>query len=130
MAGLADIETFVVVMMENRSFDHVLGALALPQYGGLALEGLKNSDTDPRFANIYDHQIYRPFQAADSRLGHDLPHSREEVKMQLAAVDGGPPMMSGFVEAYVIMNHSIVEQPPTLGYLPPTTAFMSSFLAR
>jgi phospholipase C len=130
MAGLADIETFVVVMMENRSFDHVLGALAMPQHGGLALEGLAGADTDPRFANVYDHQIYRPFPTADVRLLHDLPHARGEVTTQLAAPPSGTPTMSGFVQAYVDMNHSIIEQPPPMGYLAPTAAFMSSFLAR
>jgi phospholipase C len=33
MADLSLIETIVVVLMETRSFDHVLGYLGLPQYG-------------------------------------------------------------------------------------------------
>jgi phospholipase C len=130
MAALDRIKLIVVVMMENRSFDHVLGYLSLPQYGGrIDIDGLINPDTDSRFANEYDHQIYRPFPMADGPLPHDLPHSRREVAVQLA-VSGGTPTMSGFVQAYVDMSHSIVEQPPPLGYLTPDSVFMSDFLAR
>jgi len=130
MAALDQIKLIVVVMMENRSFDHVLGYLSLPQYGGrIDIDGLINPDTDPRFASEYDHQIYRPFPMADGPLPHDLPHSRREVAVQLA-VSGGTPTMSGFVQAYVDMSHSIVEQPPPLGYLTPDSVFMSDFLAR
>src|SRR5881628_2848197 len=130
MAALDQIRTIVVVIMENRSFDHVLGYLSLPQYGGRRdVDGLVNLDTDPRFASEYDQQIYRPFPMADGRLLHDLPHGRREVAIQLA-VSGATPTMSGFVRAYVEASHSIVEQPPPLGYLTPDSVFMSDFLAR
>src|SRR5256885_10065 len=38
--------------------------------------------------------------------------------------------MGGLVRAYVDVSHSIVEQPPPLGYRPPDSVFMSDFLAR
>jgi phospholipase C len=130
VAALDQIKTIVVVIMENRSFDHVLGYLSLPQYGGRTdVDGLVNPDTDPRFANEYDHQIYRPFAVHDGPLAHDLPHGRYETAVQLA-VRNGVPTMSGFVQAYVDMSHSIVEQPPPLGYLTPNSVFMSDFLAK
>jgi phospholipase C len=130
VAALDQIKTIVVVIMENRSFDHVLGYLSLPQYGGRTdVDGLVNPDTDPRFASEYDHQIYRPFAMNDGTLAHDLPHGRYEIAAQLA-VRNGVPTMSGFVQAYVDMNHSIVEQPPPLGYLTPNSVFMSDFLAK
>jgi len=46
---LADIDTFVVVMMENRSFDHLLGALALdPAYPARnQIDGLRGGETNP-----------------------------------------------------------------------------------
>ncbi|MGH9763952.1 MAG: alkaline phosphatase family protein, partial [Blastocatellia bacterium] len=37
---LKDIETIIIVIMENRSFDHMLGYLSLPDYGW-AVDGLK-----------------------------------------------------------------------------------------
>src|SRR2546425_1256647 len=130
MAALDQIKTIVVVIMENRSFAHVLGYLSLPRYGGRTdVDGLINLDTDPRFANEYDQQIYRPFPMADGPLLHDLPHGRREIAVQLA-VSGETPTMSGFVRAYVDASHSIVEQPPPLGYLTPDSVFMSDFLAR
>jgi phospholipase C len=33
-ADLAQIQTIVILMTENRSFDHMLGYLRLPAYGG------------------------------------------------------------------------------------------------
>lgn len=123
------LKTIVVVMMENRSFDHVLGYLALPQFGGRTdVDGLLHSDTDPAFANEYDHQIYRPFPMSDGRLSSDLPHSRREVSTQLA-FRGKRATMSGFVQAYVEETHSVVETPPVLGYMTPASVFMSNFLA-
>src|SRR3989441_10931213 len=130
MAALDQIKTIVVVIMENRSFAHVLGSLPLPRHGGRAdVAGLITLDTDPRFANEYDQQISRPFPMADGPLLHDLPHGRREIAVQLA-VSGETPTMSGFVRAYVDASHSIVEQPPPLGYLTPDSVFMSDFLAR
>jgi phospholipase C len=130
MAGLDDIDTFVVLTLENRSFDHLLGYLSLPQFGGRTdIDGLVNPDTDPRYANEFDRQIYRPFPTTDGRLLHDLPHGRAEVAIQFALANGRPTM-SGFVQAYVETSHSIVEQPPPLGYLTPPDVFMSNFLAQ
>jgi phospholipase C len=130
LATLDAITTIVVVMMENRSFDHVLGYLCLPQYGGRTdLDGLVNPDTDPRFANDYEHQIYRPFAIPDGPLSHDLPHARREVETQLA-FSGGTATMTGFVRAYIMSTHSVVEQPPPLGYLTANSVFMSNFFAR
>jgi phospholipase C len=118
------------VMMENRSFDHVLGYLCLPKFGGRRdIDGLVNTDTDPRFANEYDHQIYRPFEMPDGPLPHDLPHARHEVETQLA-LSGGTAIMTGFVQAYANSTQSMVDQPPPLGYLTATAVFMSNFLAR
>lgn len=124
------LKTIVVVMMENRSFDHVLGYLALPQFGGRNdVEGLQNYETDPAFANFYDHQVYRPFSATDGPLPSDLPHARHEVTTQLA-FRGKRATMSGFVQAYVELTKSIVQNPPVLGYMTPSDVFMSNFFAR
>ncbi|MBB5020464.1 phospholipase C [Chitinivorax tropicus] len=50
MAGMNDIEHVVVLMLENRSFDHMLGFLYKPgdpALGGQAFEGLSGSETNP-----------------------------------------------------------------------------------
>src|SRR2546427_12731361 len=123
MAALDQIKTIVVVIMENRSFDHVLGYLSLPQYGGRTdVDGLVDLDTDPRFASEYDQQIYRPFPMADGRLLHDLPHGRREGAIQLAG-SGATPTMGGVRRAYVAADHSIAEPTAPRGSLPPDSSF-------
>jgi phospholipase C len=42
---LAPVETIVVVMMENRSFDHYFGALALEE--GASIDGLTGTESNP-----------------------------------------------------------------------------------
>ncbi len=130
MAPLDQIDTIVIVMMENRSFDHVLGYLQLPRFGGRTdIDGLLNADSDPKFANEYDHQIYRPFPISDGPLLHDLPHGRAEVRTELAFT-GNIATMSGFVQAYVDATHSVVNQPPPMGYCAADSVPMTNFLAR
>ena len=42
MADINDVETLVVVMLENRSFDNVLGHLSHPDFGARDdIEGLQ-----------------------------------------------------------------------------------------
>jgi phospholipase C len=86
-------------MLENRSFDHVLGYLALPNYAlpnhnelPVAVDGLQNA-----FANPHGGQPYPPepfdeetFLERDVDPPHDFPH----VAIQMA---GGA--MTGFVDA-------------------------------
>jgi phospholipase C len=130
MASLNQIDTIVVVMLENRSFDHVLGYLRLPSFDSRQdIDGLINTDTDPRFANIYDHQIYRPFEMTDGSLIHDLPHARNLVDVQLALRDG-TYTMSGFVDAYARSSQSLENQPIPMGYMTPKSVPISNFLAR
>ena len=40
--SLSDIETIIITIMENRSFDHMLGYLNLPGPGRIPSEGLRN----------------------------------------------------------------------------------------
>ncbi len=43
---LADIETIVIVILENRSFDHMVGYLSLPSTPSpLPVEGLRDDPT-------------------------------------------------------------------------------------
>ena len=130
MATLNQVDTIVVVMMENRSFDHVLGYLRLPTFDNRQdIDGLVNTDTDPRFANIYDHQIYRPFEMKDGTLIHDLPHARSLVDVQLA-LRNGTFTMSGFVDAYAQSSQSLESQPIPMGYMTSKSVPISNFLAR
>lgn len=48
MAILDQIQTIVIVMMENRSFDNVLGHLSMARFGDRQnVEGLIDPETNP-----------------------------------------------------------------------------------
>jgi len=72
---LAPIDTFVVLMMENRSFDHYLGALQLHE--GLACDGLAGtmSNPAPNGATVYVHRL-DDFTPEDPPHGWDACHQQ------------------------------------------------------
>src|SRR6185295_15646500 len=97
------IDTIVILMMENRSFDHLLGYLRLPGFGGRDdVDGLTALD-NPDYANPRANaRIAYPFIApADDAFAGDLPHERQEVADQIAyAGAAGGYVMNGFVKSY------------------------------
>ena len=127
------VDTIVIVMMENRSFDHLLGSLCQPQFGGRTdIDGVK-SMLDPNFANpAGDGTLAFPFIMKDGPLTNDLPHERDFVAMQLAPSNiMGGPTMTGFVKAYEkATGTSGVNDPPPMGLLTPLDLPTTSFLAR
>ncbi len=127
------VDTIVIVMMENRSFDHLLGTICQPQFGGrIDIDGVK-SLLDPNLANpASDGSLVFPFVMRDAPLTNDLPHERDFVAIQLApsAISGGPTM-TGFVKAYEKSTGTTgVANPPTMGLLTPQDLPTTSFLAR
>jgi phospholipase C len=49
------IKTIIIVMMENRSFDNLLGYLSLPETGRVDVEGLgKVNEWKAKFASSYN----------------------------------------------------------------------------
>ena len=85
-ANLAKVDHVVVVMLENRSFDHMLGYLSLngqrPDIDGLR-QGL---------ANQYQGRTYPVHHLGVTALGMDPDHSAAAIDRQIADGD-----MSGFV---------------------------------
>jgi phospholipase C len=129
MAKLDQINTIVIVMMENRSFDHVLGYLRMPEYGNRKdIEGLDEPTDNPKYANFLDAQAYQPFEFKDEQFLHDLPHGRNAVATQLAE-SAGVPTMSGFVQAYKDFTGSVVNASPPMGFLAPKDVPISNFFA-
>jgi len=130
---LERVDTIVIIMMENRSFDHLLGTLCQPQFGGRTdIDGVK-SLLDPDSANpAGDSTLVFPFITRDGPLTNDLPHERDNVAIQLASsnITGGPTM-TGFVKAYEqATGTSGVDEPPPMGLLTPQDLPTTSFLAR
>jgi phospholipase C len=127
------VDTIVIVLMGNRSFDHILGSMCLSEFGGRSdLDGVK-SLVDPNNANPSSNgTLAFPFIMKDGPLTNDLPHERDFVAMQLAssAIVGGPTM-TGFVKAYEkATGTSGVNDPPPMGLLTPPDLPATGFLAR
>jgi phospholipase C len=91
---LSRVQTIVIAMMENRSFDHLLGYLGLPGSGHpqqARIEGLQHALT------YYAHDAYPPVPLQGLTLDPDPPHEREQIDTQINAPSG---RMKGFVESY------------------------------
>jgi phospholipase C len=89
MANLQKIDHIVVLMLENRSFDHMLGYLSLE--GGRAdIDGLREE-----FVNDHDGRRYPVRHLETTAITDDPDHSARSVDLQ---VGGGK--MNGFVTSF------------------------------
>lgn len=132
MAALDELRTIVILMLENRSFDHMLGHLSLEDPRS-DVDGLRDPATNPRYANSFERRFFRPFLIQDeAAVIRDPPHSRHHVAMQMARNASGTRFrMSGFVRAYVdYTQHRAGKHSPPMGYFDSNAAWMTSFLAR
>jgi phospholipase C len=128
-----DIRTIFVLMMENRSFDHLLGYRSLE---GHPVEGLRS---DPAWrdavANPFNGNTYRPFHLTDpyGTMEADPPHSRASTKIQLGTPAGGKFPMKGFVETYSKAKGAAPigagSKPAAMGYFTGVEAPITDFLA-
>jgi phospholipase C len=95
LANLDKINHIVVLMQENRSFDHLLGYLSLPLEAG----GAGRADVDGLTGEESNTTLGVPVQVnplADRFFPFDPAHNFEEVMAQIA--DGE---MSGFLQSFV-----------------------------
>jgi phospholipase C len=89
LINLAKVEHIVVLMLENRSFDHLLGYLSLE--GGRAdVNGLR-----AEFANEHRGQRYPVRHLDSSVIADDPDHSASAVELQV-----GDGRMDGFVASF------------------------------
>jgi phospholipase C len=97
-AGLDNLKHIVVLMMENRSFDHMLGSLKAvnPQIDGItAADPYSNPDTN---GNAVKPQALAQFQA---QLQPDPDHHFPAVDLQIFGGDANRVAnMQGFVKSY------------------------------
>jgi phospholipase C len=130
MIPLAEkVSTVVLIALENRSFDHMLGHL---KYEGLipAADGLEtNLD---QYKNLYQGGVYLPFAAPDRQLSSDLPHEWNQVGKQLADSPVTQQFgMNGFVEAYAALTGTQpAQQADPMGFFKSETVPITSFLAQ
>src|SRR3954466_16344030 len=96
------IRHIVVLMMENRSFDHLLGYLKHdnPQYPRLDRIDASSPVDPSRPAG----RRAETTSTASSVLGNDPDHSHQAVMLQMFGRPGTPgvgePSMTGFIESY------------------------------
>ncbi len=134
MPNLDQINTIIIVMMENRSFDHLLGYLSLPPFNRTDVDG---QSTDPawlaRFVNVDGNQSVQPFLSTNPYTlppGFDPPHERPNVAAQLGPLQNGAYPMNSFVSA---IPENVSADPEVrrlvMGYFGSDQAPITHFLA-
>lgn len=116
--NLSKVDHIVIVMMENRSFDHMLGYLKLE--GGRAdVDGLNGKETNLDIRS----SVHKVFHNRNTQMNEDPCHSTACVAQQMS--DG----MTGFVRNFVtkyrmneqvwgnVMGYYGREEVPTFDYL-------------
>jgi len=95
---LSRIQQVVIVMMENRSFDHMLGYLSLPGFGHPRFDEIEGVAQAMEF---YNGQQFFPKTLQSPSLSPDPPHERSDIAVQLAKNAAGGYDMNGFVSSYL-----------------------------
>lgn len=100
-----EIRHLVVLMMENRSFDHALGFLRSPDYPINGLTGTEfNQDSDGNKVVVEPTAAYSGDLLTDP--GHHLHDVNEQLFGSTEVVDLTPAPMSGFVRNYERLTNS------------------------
>jgi phospholipase C len=104
-AGTDQLKHIVVLMMENRSFDHMLGYLMAQDS---RIDGVDGTQTNPDTTGVLIP--VQPLAQYQSQLQPDPGHHFEDVKLQIHGDTPGGPSMQGFIKAYYQkqqnVNHS------------------------
>ena len=107
--ALADIDTFVIVMLENRSFDHMLGYLSLNETPNpMPVEGLRSDQAwRDSYRNEHDGTLYGLKRLTAAQMIDDPAHSAAPIAIQVGKrpAGPGPTLMGGFVHSYAIYWH-------------------------
>ncbi|MGO9241406.1 MAG: alkaline phosphatase family protein [Bryobacteraceae bacterium] len=127
-AALDRLKHVVVLMMENRSFDHMLGSLHAQDP---RIDGLTGSESNPDTtgANV-QVSAQAEFQ---SQLDPDPGHHYPDVDLQLfpgAADHSAPPSMQGFIQSYFQQRQDVAHSHNILNYFPPDKLPVLTTLAR
>jgi phospholipase C len=126
---LENINTIVLLMFENRSFDHMLGHLS---FDGIntQVDGLRSPLS--QYANVFNGDPFPPFRIkVDSALAKDPPHDKDSIAVQLDKSDAnGQFLMDGFVKAYINATKvPLTPKPDPMGFFSAAQVPITSFLA-
>ena len=116
-SGLDKLQHIVVLMMENRSFDHMLGSLKAvnPAIDGVDANAFTNPDAK---GNVVKPQPKAEFQA---QLQPDPDHHFPAVDLQIFGGDTGAnrkPNMQGFVKSYFNQQRDAKHSQAIMYYFP------------
>ena len=129
-AGQDNLKHIVVLMMENRSFDHMLGSLHADDP---RINGLTGSEANPDTTN--EPAKVQPLAEFQSQLDPDPDHHFPAVHKQLfygTPGPSGPPAMQGFVQSYFDQQRDVNHSHKIMYYftkdkLPVLTTLARSF---
>lgn len=126
--GLDLIEHIVIVILENRSFDHMLGYLSLPGPKRMAVEGLRD---DQEWLRAHANSGVAPYEFGDQEID-DPPHELATIAVQIGKPlsPGGPCPMNGFVESYRQRQPAPSDQRMVMGYYTDSSVPAFDFFAR
>lgn len=127
-AGLDNLRHIVVLMMENRSFDHMLGGLMKEDP---RINGLTGSESNPDSAN--EPAKVKNIAEFQAQLDPDPNHHFPAVHKQLFLGTGGPPAvpnMQGFVQSYMDESGRLDKSRKIMYYFDPANLPVLTGLAR
>jgi phospholipase C len=113
--GLDQLKHIVVLMMENRSFDHMLGALKAQNP---AIDGLSGAESNPDTAG--NKVVVQNIAEFQSQLDPDPDHHFPAVDLQI--FNGDParvPNMQGFVKSYFNQRRDLAHSQKIMYYFKP-----------
>src|SRR6185437_5456294 len=113
--GLDNLKHIVVLMMENRSFDHMLGALK--QQDG-RIDGLTGTESNPDSNG--NPATVQPLAEFQGQLDPDPDHHFPAVDLQIFGDDGKRTAnMQGFVKSYFHQREDVNHSKKILYYFTP-----------
>lgn len=122
--GLKNLKHIVVLMMENRSFDHMLGGLSLVSEHGQKkypkINGLTGNESNPDTKNAMVK--VQPNAQFQSQLDPDPDHHFPGVDLQIFGGqqgDGRVANMQGFVKDYFTQTNNVARSHNIMCYFTP-----------
>jgi len=115
--GLDKLQHIVVLMMENRSFDHMLGGLKAQDP---RINGLTGTETNPDTTGAL--VTVQPLAEYQSQLDPDPNHHFPAVDLQIFGgdtSDGRVANMQGFVKSYFTERKDVNHSHKIMHYFPP-----------
>lgn len=128
LPGIQNLKHVVVLMMENRSFDHMLGALKATNPN---IDGLSGTESNPDTtgANV----TVQPLAQYQSQLDPDPNHHFAAVNLQIFnSTQHGPPLpatMQGFIASYFNQQQNVAHSQEILYYFTPNNLPVLTTLA-